>query len=147
MRWFIFLLPWVELYSLIRLGSNIGAIATLGYVLLTLVVGMSILRWQGREVIARLRDAQMGWSIPPQLMKDDLALGIAGLLLAIPGLVTDSLAVLVLIGPLCRRLFRRVIGQQQSPSQSPSSGSKGRFEPDSSAEAPLEGEFQRLDDD
>lgn len=143
MRWFIFLLPWIELYSLIRLGSNIGGIATLGYVLLTLVVGVSILRWQGREVIARLRDAQMGWSIPPQLMKDDLALGIAGLLLAIPGLVTDSMAILVLIGPLFRRFFRILFGQVSSPPPR----SRGTSGPESSPGAPLEGEFRRLDDD
>jgi UPF0716 protein FxsA len=143
MRWFIFLLPWIELYSLIRLGSNIGAVATLGYVLLTLVVGMSILRWQGREVIARLRDAQMGWSIPPQLMKDDLALGIAGLLLAIPGLVTDSMAILVLIGPLFRRFFRILFGRVSSPPpRSPDTS-----EAEGSPGAPLEGEFRRLDDD
>lgn len=143
MRWFILLLPWIELFSLIQLGTRIGALATLAYVLLTFMLGMSLLKLQGREVVSRLREAQMGWSIPPQLMVDELALGLSGLLLAIPGLVTDVLALLVLAGPLLRRLF----GVRPTPG----GGQAGPRGPDPrdapGAEEPIEGEFRRLDDD
>ena len=141
MRWFFILLPWVELFTLIRLGGQIGAFQTLLYVFVTFVLGVTIIRWQGMEVLTRLRDAQEGWVIPSQLLVDDLALGLAGLLLAIPGLVTDTLAILVLIGPVLRRLFGSA-----SPRVPPRRG-QGPRDGSSRSEAPLEGEFRRIDDD
>ena len=141
MRWFFILLPWIELFTLIRLGGQIGAFQTLLYVFVTFVLGVTIIRWQGMEVLTRLRDAQEGWVIPSQLLVDDLALGLAGLLLAIPGLVTDTLALLVLIGPVLRRLLGRA-SHRVPPhrGEGPRNGSTG-------PEAPLEGEFRRMDDD
>jgi UPF0716 protein FxsA len=142
MRWIILLLPWIELFTLIRLGMQIGALATLLYVFATLVLGVSIMRLQGMEVLTRLREAQMGWSIPPQLLVDDLAVGLAGLLLAVPGLVTDAMALLVLIGPLLRRLF----GGSRRPPGGTGHGGPGQSG-GSSGHSTLEGEFRRLDDD
>jgi UPF0716 protein FxsA len=116
-------------------------LATVLYVFATLLLGVSIMRLQGMEVLSRLRDAQMGWSIPPQLLVDELALGLAGLLLAIPGLVTDVLALLVLAGPLLRRLFR---GRSRLPD------GPGRARPGPGgfrADTTVEGEYRRLDDD
>ena len=139
MRWFFLLLPWIELFTLIRLGAHIGALSTLLYVFLTMVLGVQLMQLQGREVLQRLREAQMGWSIPPRLMVDDMAIGLAGLLLAVPGLVTDTLALLVLIGPLLRRLLGRHGG-----SGGPTPGARG---PQVPPDAPLEGEYRRLDDD
>jgi len=145
MRWIFLLLPWIELFTLIRLGASIGAFATLMYVFATLVLGLGLMRLQGVEVLARLREAQLGWSVPPRALMDELSLGLAGLLLAIPGLVTDALALLVLIGPL----LRRITGQNRSdppvggvgPGAGPAAGAGAR------PGEPLEGEYQRLDDD
>lgn len=147
MRWILLLLPWVELYTLIQLGSRIGALATLAYVFLTLVLGVSILRLQGMEIIARLRSAQAGGIVMERLLADDLAVGLAGVLLLVPGLVTDALAVMVLVGPLWRRLtgrHRRAGGDGwQRPGGGPFSASRGGGGPDD----PIEGDFRRLDDD
>lgn len=142
MRWFFLLLPWIELFTLIRLGASIGAFATLLYVFATLVLGLSLMRLQGMEVLARLREAQLGWAVPPRAMIDELAVGLGGLLLAIPGLVTDSLALIVLVGPLIRRLTGAT-GRRPPPGGGfgPGPGTSG---------APgdtLEGEFRRLDDE
>ena len=139
MRWLFLLLPWIELFTLIRLGASIGALSTLLYVFATLVLGLSLMRLQGMEVLSRLQQAQLGWSVPPRELIDEMAVGMAGLLLAIPGLVTDALGLLVLIGPL----FRRLTGQSQGP-RPPGDGSTG---PRPGAGDTLEGEFRRLDDD
>lgn len=141
MRWFILLLPWIELFTLIRLGVSIGALMTLLYVFATLILGLGLMRLQGIEVLSRLREAQLGWSVPPRALIDELALGLAGLLLAIPGLVTDVLALLVLVGPLLRRLGGSNRG-------SPPPGADPFRSPDRTRPGePLEGEFRRLDDD
>jgi UPF0716 protein FxsA len=144
MRWIILLLPWIELFTLIRLGMQIGALATVLYVFATLMLGLSIMRLQGMEVLSRLRDAQMGWSIPPQLLVDELALGLAGLLLAIPGLVTDVLALLVLAGPLLRRLFRGGAAPPGGPGGDRGPGSRADSD---GGHTTVEGEYRRLDDD
>jgi UPF0716 protein FxsA len=164
MRWIFLLLPWVELYTLIQLGSRIGALATLAYVFVTLVLGLTILRLQGMEIITRLQEAQRSGFVAGRLLADDIAVGLAGILLLIPGLVTDCFAAAVLVGPLWRRLLRRVghspgggdgaYGQDSysrrdhrmggpgpGPDNTGASGGMGR--PDD----PIEGEFRRVDDD
>ena len=57
----------------------------------------------------RLRQAQDGRIIGPELLLDDMAMGFAGLLLMIPGMITDLLALVVMVGPLRRRLARTLL--------------------------------------
>lgn len=156
MRWLFLLLPWIELYTLIQLGSRIGALSTLFYVFITLVLGLSILRLQGMEIIGRLRDAQQGGFVVGQFLADDLAVGLAGLLLLIPGLITDAMAVLVLIGPLWRRLTGATprAGGPGSAPQRPDPHYRAYREPPQRSSrrppgpgsAPIEGEYERLDE-
>ena len=56
MRFLVFLLPWLELFTLIELGIETSALTALGYVLLTFVLGMAILQRQGWGMFERLRD-------------------------------------------------------------------------------------------
>ncbi|MDP5054751.1 MAG: FxsA family protein [Congregibacter sp.] len=129
------MLPWMELFSLIQLGSAIGAFEAMLYVLATFILGLTILRAQGMEIVDKLRSAQGGPVIPGQLLVDELALGLAGLLFMIPGLITDTLGLIVLFGPLRRRLFAALGGAPNVPSSPSRPGD------------PIEGEFRRLDDD
>ena len=99
--------------------------------------GIAILRYQGMEMFTRLRETQEGRIFGQQLFLDDMAVGLAGLLLLIPGLISDVAAILVLIGPLRRRLVHWFGGPQPEP-----------YVPqrDVSSESPIEGDFRRLDD-
>lgn len=142
MQWFFLLLPWFELFTLISLGTEIGALATLAYVFLTFVLGLGIVRLQGMEILSRLRTAQNDPVVVGQMLGDELAFGFAGLLLMIPGLLTDALALLVLFGPLRRRLQRMFTGaadRRGAPSQ-------GAHRPGERYAETLDGEFRRLDD-
>jgi UPF0716 protein FxsA len=104
MRFFIVLLPWLELFSLIELGVKTSALTAIAYVLITLLVGWTILQRQGRGMLERLRQARGGGGIGPEFLRDDMAMGFAGLLLMIPGMITDVIAIVVMAGPLRRRL-------------------------------------------
>ena len=115
MRLFIMLLPWLELFTLIQLGIETSALTALFYVFLTFVAGIAVLRYQGMEMFTRLRETQEGKIFGQQLFLDDMAVGLAGLLLLIPGLISDFAAVVVLIGPLRRRLARWFLGPQPEP--------------------------------
>jgi len=142
MRFFFLLLPWLELFTLIQLGVRTSAITALAYVLLTVVIGVLLLQRQGRGLFDRLRRAQEGQSMNPQLLFDDMALGLAGLLLIIPGLITDSAALLVGLGALYRRLLR---GHKEPDSGPQSPGQSGPHRPDEPDV--IEGSFERLEDD
>jgi len=81
MRFIVFLVPWLELFTLIQLGIETSALTALGYVLATLLLGIALLQRQGREIFEHLRESQRTGSAGAQLLLDDMALGLAGLLL------------------------------------------------------------------
>ena len=138
MRLFIMLLPWLELFTLIQLGIETSALTAIGYVLATLALGILVLQRQGQGMFERLREAQEGRIIGPQLLLDDMAMGLAGLLLIIPGMITDISGLLVMIGPLRRRLANWIFGPQPEP-----------YAPqrDDSSHITIEGNYRRVDDD
>jgi UPF0716 protein FxsA len=138
MRFFIMLLPWLELFTLIQLGIETSALAVLGYVMVTLFLGMAILRRQGQGMFERLRESQQGKLVGPQLLLDDMALGLAGVLLMIPGLISDFAALIVVIGPLRRRLAVWLMGPQPEPYVP---------ERDPEAQVTIEGQYRRVDEE
>lgn len=138
MRFVVFLVPWLELFTLIQLGIETSALAALVYVLVTLLLGLALLQRQGRELFEHLRESQRTGIPGAQLLLDDMALGLAGLLFMVPGLITDFAALVVLVGPLRRRIARVLYGpppERYTPEQ------------DSSAHQTIEGNFRRVDDD
>lgn len=136
-------MPWLELLTLIQLGVAVGALTALAYVFLTLVAGIMLLRFQGRDMFMRLREAQDGRIFGPQILVDDMAVGLAALLLMIPGLITDVAALLVLFGPLRRRLSRWLFGR--GPTAGPESPGPEQRGPQGSAT--IEGEYRRVDEE
>ena len=112
MRFFILLLPWLELFTLIQLGIETSALTAIFYVLVTFVLGLMVIRRQGMDLVERLRGTQEGRVIGADLLVDDMAMGLAGLLLLFPGMISDFAALVVMIGPLRRRLARMVAGPQ-----------------------------------
>jgi UPF0716 protein FxsA len=138
MRFFIMLLPWLELFTLIELGIETSALTALAWVFGTLFLGLAILQRQGQGMFERLRQAQEGRIIGRELLLDDMAMGLAGLLLMIPGVITDFAALIVVIGPLRRRLARWLLGPQPEPYVP---------ERDTRGHTTIEGDFRRVDDD
>jgi len=138
MRFLVALLPWLELFTLIKLGTETSALTALAYVFGTFVLGIAILQRQGRGMFERLRQTQEGRILGPQLLLDDMAVGLAGLLLIIPGMITDCAAIIVLIGPLRRRLARALLGPQPEP-----------YVPqrDTSDHVTIDGSYRRVDDE
>ena len=108
MRWVVFLYPWLELWSLLALGSRTSAGMALLWVLAAGVLGAMLIRVAGAQTLGQLRTAQQLGSLQAQLLQDHVALAIVGLLLLIPGMVSDALAVLLLIRPLRSLIFRSV---------------------------------------
>lgn len=109
--WFLvlFATPVVEMYLLIRVGGYIGALPTVGLVLLTAMVGVYLLRRQGLATLARgLRRMDSG-QVPAREMAEGLLLAVAGALLVTPGFVTDAVGFALLWPPLRVTLARRLL--------------------------------------
>jgi UPF0716 protein FxsA len=135
MRFIFMLLPWLELLTLIQLGIETSALTALAYVLLTLFLGLAMLQRQG--LFAQLNGLQSGKVLAPKLLVDEMALGFSGLLLMVPGVLTDCLALLVLIGPLRRRLARFLGGGSSPDPYIP--------DHDTSVNHTIEGSYRRVD--
>lgn len=96
------IIPLIELYVIIAVGERIGAFWTVILVLLTAVIGVNLLRFQGMNT---LRKAQLNIAqgqIPAVEMMEGVALAVAGVLLITPGFITDSIGLLLLI-PVTRQ--------------------------------------------
>ena len=142
MRWVVFLYPWLELWSLLALGSRTSAGMAMLWVLGAAVLGVITIRVAGAQTLGQLRAAQQAGSLQTQLLQDNVALAIVGLLLLIPGMVSDSLAVLLFIRPL-----RGLICRAVAPSGGGSGAFSGGFEHAHQGDdgVTLEGEYEQVD--
>lgn len=119
------LVPITEMWILIEVGGRIGALNTIGLVLLTAVIGASMLRQQGLQTLSRAQQRMNSGELPAQEMLEGLALAFGGALLLTPGFVTDTIGFLCLIPPtraaIVAALLRRGIVQTLG------SGTQGGF--------------------
>ena len=150
MKWLLFLYPWLELWSLIELGSQTNATMAMLWVLGAGVLGIALFRLAGRQTLGHLQQAQREGALSEQLLMGNVARLVAGVLLIVPGLISDALAVVVLIAPLRVLLAKLLVGgsvNTQDGHYQGQAGSSGfqtasrnsRFENDG---VTLEGEFE-----
>lgn len=109
--------PLTELYLLIKVGSGIGGFTTIVLCLLTAAIGGLLIRWQG---IATLIDAQKCMArgeIPADHGFHGILLAIAGLLLFLPGFITDTAGFLLLIPALRQLIINKLLPIRQISGQ------------------------------
>ena len=97
-----FIIPLVEVYFLIQVGSVIGAGWTIFLVVLTAVIGVNLLRQQGLSTLMRANQLMSQGQIPAMEMLEGLVLAVGGALLITPGFFTDVLGFICLL-PFSRR--------------------------------------------
>lgn len=104
--------PLLEIAGFVLVGSEIGVLPTIGLILLSGVVGAVLLRWQGFGVMQRIRRETERGGIPGRELAHGAMIVLAGILLLIPGFVSDVLGLLLFI-PAVRdvawRFFRNRI--------------------------------------
>jgi UPF0716 protein FxsA len=98
--------PIVELTILFQLGGRIGWIPTLALVLGAGLAGAAVARLQGWRAAMRVRQQMAAGSLPAAELFDGLLIGAAGVLLLLPGVISDVLGLGLLVPPV-RRLVRR----------------------------------------
>ena len=129
----VILVPIIEIYLFIEIGSQIGAFNTVSLIFITAIIGIFYARYEGLNTLK---------SGIPQLIKNELpayeiisgaAIAFAALLLIIPGFATDLVGFL-LIFPLTRKLIFGKISKKFKKKEN----RKNHF---------IDGEFEDIEDD
>ncbi|WP_421159258.1 FxsA family protein [Aeromonas dhakensis] len=143
----------LELTVMIEVGSVIGALPTVGLLILTAVLGSSLVRSEGIKTLFNAQQKMQQGEMPGREVMGGMMLALAGLLLIIPGFVTDFFGILLLQPWLRNKLAGKLIGSNQFRMQM--GGFQSRRQPfdevpgsDQPGQSPrggttIEGEFER----
>jgi UPF0716 protein FxsA len=97
--------PVAEIYVIIQVGEAIGALPTVGLLVLDAFLGAALWRHQGRAAWRRFNQALAEGRVPGREVFDGAMVILGGALLLTPGFITDVIGALLLIPPT-RSLFR-----------------------------------------
>ena len=131
--------PIAEIWVLIEVGSVVGAVATIGLVVLTAVAGAALMRAQGLATLFRARAAMAKGEVPALELLEGAVILIAGALLLTPGFITDATGFACLIPSVRRRLILATVSLRPAGAPRP----RGHPQPDGRT---LEGEYWRPED-
>lgn len=93
-------LPLLEIAGFVVVGRQIGALATVGLVLASAVLGGLLLRHQGFGVMARVRQEMDAGRDPGRQLAHGVMILLAAILLIVPGFITDIFGLLLFIPPV-----------------------------------------------
>ena len=100
----IILIPILEIYLFIKIGSQIGAFTTISLIFVTAIIGVYYARYEGlntlRSGVSQLYKNQM----PLFELMSGAALAVAAFLLILPGFATDLLGFLIIF-PFTRKII------------------------------------------
>ena len=129
----IILVPIIEIYLFIKIGSQIGAFNTISLIFITAIIGVFYARFEGLNTLRSGFSQLIKNELPAYEIVSGAAIAFASILLIIPGFATDIIGFL-LIFPLTRKLiFGKVIN---------------KFKNNTKVKKPyIEGEYEDLDND
>lgn len=129
----IILIPAVEIYLLIKIGSEIGAIITILLIFTTAVIGVYYAKYEGLNTLKSGFLQLSKNQTPAYEVISGAAIAVAALLLIIPGFVTDTFGFL-LIFPSSRKLIFKLFSKNSKYKKE----EKNNF---------IEGDFEDIEED
>ena len=124
----IVLIPIVEIYLLIKIGSHIGALTTISLIFITATLGVYYAKYEGLNTLKAGFLQIKNNEIPKYEMLSGPAIAFAAFLLIIPGFVTDTLG-FILIFPISRKIIlNSFIKKFKHKNQKKSAFIEGEFE-------------------
>ena len=127
----ILLVPIIEIYLFIKIGSSIGAFNTISLILITAIVGVYYARYEGLNTLKSAISQIVTNKLPIYEIISGAALAIASLLLILPGFATDLIG-LLLIFPFTRRIIFKKVST--------------KYKQSNKSNDPIEGEYKDLDE-
>ena len=129
----IILVPIIEIYLFIKIGSQIGALNTILLIFLTAILGVFYARYEGLNTLKSGFTQLIKNEIPAYELISGAAIAFAALLLIIPGFATDILGFLFIF-PITRKLILKKFSKKFSQEKK----TKNNF---------IDGEFEDIEDD
>ncbi|MGH3978237.1 MAG: FxsA family protein [Pseudonocardiaceae bacterium] len=99
----------VEVAVLVAVGDAIGVLPTIGLLLLASLVGAWLLRREGTRTIGAFSEAVRTRRPPHRELVDGVLIAAGGVLIVVPGFVSDALGLLLLLPPTRALLRRRML--------------------------------------
>ena len=130
----IVLIPIIEIYLFIKIGSQIGAITTILLIFITAIVGVYYAKYEGLNTLKAGFLQLSKNEAPAYEIISGAAIAFAALLLIIPGFATDVFGFL-LIFPLTRKFIFNKFTNKLKPKNSEKNNNF------------IDGEFEDIDDD
>lgn len=132
--------PLIEIGLFIQVGGLIGLWPTLGLVLLTALIGTTLVRAQGARALADLRGAMTDLRDPTAPLAHGALILFAGALLLTPGFFTDSMGILLLIPQVRAAVMRWLAKRMQVASFTMGPGPARPHEPNV-----IDGDFYEIE--
>ena len=102
---FFLLVPLIEIAFFVVIGNAIGLWPTLAGVVLTALIGSLVIRMQGLSLLNEMRSTVGRGQLPARAIADAMMIGLAGLLLLLPGYFSDLIGILLLIPPVRSAIY------------------------------------------
>ena len=109
-------IPAIEIFLLIKIGGQLGALNTVALIFLTAIIGIYFAKHQG---IRTLRSGMVNLyqnKMPIYEIMSGASIAVAAILLIIPGFLTDTIGFLLLI-PFTRKIFFSVVFKSKTRSE------------------------------
>ena len=104
----IILIPIIEIYLFIKIGSQIGALTTISLIFFTAFVGVLYARYEGFNTLKSGMSQIIKNELPIYEIVSGAALAFAAFLLILPGFATDTLGLLIIFPPTRKFLLKNV---------------------------------------
>ena len=108
----ILLVPIIEIYLFIKIGSQIGAFNTISLIIITAVFGLYYAKYEGLNTLKSGVQQIVKNELPIYEIVSGAALAFAALLMILPGFLTDIIGLLIIF-PWTRRLFFKNISKKK----------------------------------
>ena len=128
----IILVPVIEIYLLIKIGTHIGAITTILLIISTAIVGVYYAKYEGLNTLKSGFLQLSKNQIPTYEMLSGAAIAFAAVLLIVPGFFTDVLGFLVIF-PITRKILFNVLSKKFNRQKKPNNNF-------------IDGEFEDIED-
>ena len=104
----ILLVPIIEIYLFIKIGSQIGAFNTISLIFITAIIGIYYAKYEGLNTLRSAINQIVKNELPIYEIVSGAALAFASLLLILPGFLTDIIGFLIIFPWTRKIIFRRI---------------------------------------
>ena len=109
----ILLVPIVEIYLFIKIGSQIGAFNTISLILITAIVGIYYARYEGLNTLKSGISQIIKNEMPVYEIISGAAIAFAAILMILPGFLTDFLGIIIIFPWTRKLLFKNIKTNKQ----------------------------------